>query len=51
MVTKILAIHPVDLNKREQPRGNDFGKRKSTGSFKDTLAMAVKSNSKVNIKI
>jgi hypothetical protein len=51
MVTKITPIQAIDLNKREQSRRNDFSKRKSTASFKDTLAAAVKSNGKVNIKI
>jgi hypothetical protein len=50
MVTKITAIQAIDLNKRERPRNNDYSKRKSGASFKDTLAMAVQS-SKVNIKI
>ncbi|MCE5287139.1 MAG: hypothetical protein LLG02_15025 [Pelosinus sp.] len=51
MITRITAVQAIDLNKREQSRSNDFSKRKSNASFKDTLATAVKGSSKVNIKI
>lgn len=51
MVTKIMAIQAIDLNKRERQRSNDFSKRKPAASFKDVLAMAATTNSKVNIKI
>lgn len=51
MVTKILAVQPIDLNKREQQRSNDYAKRKPGASFKDTLATAVQENGKVNIKV